>query len=269
MIIAAADYTGYGRRYWLSYRYAPWNTAENWYQNGVEIDVAQTSYGSDGSILLDLTPYSKDQPLPFYNPSSLPGGWWAIDNSDKLDGALIVGRTYSDVAAGIHTTPLDTGKNGPGEEYIDLVINLGSFTSNHPPVITGFTATTNQVDVGQKVDFSVAALDPDGDTLAYSWGFGETQVWTASGLNSPTATKSWPNPGQYRVMVSASDMKGGVATASQIITVGVPPTITVQPVSQSVPVGADASFSVVASPVGAGLSYQWLLDGGRIDGGTA
>src|SRR5262249_34025409 len=50
----ASDYTGYGHRYWLQYRYAPWSTALNWYRNGLEVDVAETSYGSDGAILLDM-----------------------------------------------------------------------------------------------------------------------------------------------------------------------------------------------------------------------
>jgi hypothetical protein len=217
----ATDYTGYGHRYWLQYRYAPWNTAMNWFQNGVEVDVAETSYGSDGSILLDMTPYSDDQSSPFYNPSSPPGGWWTIDNSDKIDGALLVGRSYDDDPAGIHITPLDTGSNGSGEEYIDVSINLGTFPTNHPPVITSFTVSTNQTAIGQPVNFNVVATDPDGDSLAYSWDFGDLQVWTPSGLNSPTATKSWSGAGQYRVQARVSDMKGGAATASQVITVGV------------------------------------------------
>lgn len=218
----ATDYTGVGRRYWLAYRFAPWNIASSWFQNGLEVDVAETSYGADGSILLDMTPYSDDQPSPFYDANNPPGNWWAIDNSDKQDGALVVGRTYDDTPAGIHITPIDTGNNGTGEEYIDVVINLGSFPGDHPPTISAFTATTNQVAVGQPVTFNVAASDPDGDSLAYSWDFGEVQVWTASGLNSATATKSWSNPGQYRVQVRVSDMKGGVTTASQIISVGAP-----------------------------------------------
>lgn len=218
----ATDYTGYGRRYWLAYRYAPWDIASDWFQNGIEVDVAQTSYGSDGSILLDMTPYSDDQASPFYNASSPPGNWWTIDNSDKQDGALIVGRTYDDIPAGIHITPVDTGNNGTGEEYVDVVINLGSFATNLPPVISSFTATANEVDVGQPVTFNAMAVDPNGDPLAYSWDFGEVQVWTSSGLNSATATKSWSNPGQYRVQVRVSDMKGGVTTASLIITVGAP-----------------------------------------------
>jgi hypothetical protein len=218
----ATDYTSYARRYWLQYRYAPWNTAQSWYQNGVQVDVAAPSYGSDGSIELDMTPYSNDQSGSFFDANNKPGGWWTIDNSDKLDGALIVGRTYDDVNAGIHITPLATGNNGAGEEYIDVSINLGSFSGNHAPVITGFSVSTNQVTPGQGVNFNVSAVDPDGDTLAYSWGFDDSQVWTPSGLNSPAATKSWSGPGQYRVVVRVSDMKGGVTTASQIITVGTP-----------------------------------------------
>ncbi len=218
----ATDYTGYGRRYWLQYRYDPWNTAQSWFQNGLEVDGAETSYGADGSILLDMTPYSKDQSSPFFGANNKPGSWWTIDNSDKIDGALIVGRSYDDQPAGIHITPIDTGNNGPGEEFIDVVINLGAFPGDHPPVIAAFTASTNQVATGQAVNFTVTASDPDGDTLAYSWDFDQAQVWTASGLDSPTATKSWSSPGQYRVQVRVSDMKGGVTTASQILTVGTP-----------------------------------------------
>jgi hypothetical protein len=220
--VPATDYTNLGRRYWLAYRYAPWSTAQNWYQNGVEVDACQTSYGSDGSIELDMTPYSDDQSSPFYDANSPPGGWWTIDNSDKVDGALIVGRTFDDVPAGIHITPIATGNNGPGEEFIDVRINLGSFAGDRAPAISSFTASANQVDVGQPVTFNITATDPDGDTLAYSWDFDEVQVWTASGLNSSNAVKTWSSPGQYRVQVTVSDMKGGITTASQIITVSTP-----------------------------------------------
>lgn len=95
------------------------------------------------------------------------GNWRTIDNSDKLDGALIVGRTYDDSGAGIHITPVATGNNSLNEEYIDVAINLGNFSANRSPVISAFTATTNQAALNQAVNFSVTASDPDGDVLAY------------------------------------------------------------------------------------------------------
>lgn len=218
----ATDYTGSGRYYWLSYRHAPWSTAQNWFRNGLQVDVARSGYGSDGAIMLDMTPYSKDAATPFFDPNNRPGGYWTIDNNDKLDGALVVGRTFSDPEAGIHITPVGSGNQGTNEEYIDVVIQLGTFPGNRPPVITAFSATTNQAAVNQSVNFSVTASDPDGDPLAYAWDFDQVQTWTSSGLNSPTAVKSWPSAGQYRVTVSVSDMKGHSAVETCIVTVGAP-----------------------------------------------
>src|SRR6185503_18181300 len=141
---------------------------------------------------------------------------------DKLDGALVVGRTYSDPAAGIHVTPVATGNNGANEEYIDVVVQIGSFPGNRPPTLNAFTASATQVGIDQPVNFTVSASDPDADALAYSWGFDQFQTFTSSGLNNPAASKSWPVAGQYRVRVTVSDMKGGTASDSITITVGSP-----------------------------------------------
>jgi hypothetical protein len=218
----ATDYTGYGRLYWLGYRYAPWNNAQNWFRNGVQVDAAEPYYGSDGAVFLDMSPYSNDQSSPFYDSSSPPGNWWTIDNSDKQDGSLLVGRTFSDRTAGIFVTPIATGNNGAGEEYIDVVINLGTFAANSPPAISSFSVSTNRVNVNQGVTFTVNAADPDADALSYSWDFDQAGTWAPEGLNSASATRSWSTAGQYRVMVTVSDRKGGTATATQVITVGSP-----------------------------------------------
>ena len=61
--------------------------------------------------------------------------------------------------------------------------------------------------------------------MATHWltrGVSTRQTWVASGGSSLAATKSGSSAGQYRVTVRVSNMKGGMVTASQIITVGAP-----------------------------------------------
>jgi hypothetical protein len=65
---------------------------------------------------------------------------------------------------------------------------------------------------------------------------------------------------------------GAAYGTSTISTTVRPPTITTQPVSQELPSGTAASFSVVAANAGSGtatLSYQWYKDGTAISGATA
>ncbi|TVR43760.1 MAG: PKD domain-containing protein [Planctomycetota bacterium] len=207
-------------RYWLSYRYAPWNNnAQNFFRNGLLVEIATS--GNAYPILLDMTPFTNDA-TNFINQSSKPSNYWTIDNADKRDGALRVGRTYSDAVAGVHITPVAVNTQTPGDEYLDVVINLGSFPENQPPVISSFTASALEVSTNQTVDFSVVAADPDGDSLAYSWEFDPVSQFTASGQNSPNASRSWGSAGQYKVKVTVSDMRGGIASETLVVTVGTP-----------------------------------------------
>ncbi|MEM9479607.1 MAG: LamG-like jellyroll fold domain-containing protein [Verrucomicrobiota bacterium] len=201
------------RRYWLNYRYQPTNgVSENWLPHGVRVNWQRNTYGSDGSIMLDMTPYTRN--------STTVGGSWTTDNSDKEDGVLLIGRTYSDRFADIHITPTATGGTDPNE-WIDVTVNIGTQGSNAPPIINSFTASATQVNTGQAVTFNVSATDPNGDTLAYGWDYADaTRILTA--LNQPSATKSWGTEGQYVVRCFVSDMKGGHVTEDILITVGNP-----------------------------------------------
>ena len=209
----ATDYTSSGRQYYLSYRR---NYATNaWLNNGLQIDWARTSYGPDGTIMLDMTPYSDDNP----NSSS---NSWEKDNPDKSDGALVIGRTFSDSEAGIHITPIAKG-GVLTNAYIDAIIKVGMFPSNLPPSLT-LTASTNQAPVGSNIQFTVHAADPDGDTLAYYWDFGDRMI-TESALNASNATRSWTSPGQYVLRCVVSDMCGGTVSTTLLLTIGSPGTV--------------------------------------------
>ncbi|MCX7804787.1 MAG: Ig-like domain-containing protein [Planctomycetota bacterium] len=90
---------------------------------------------------------------------------------------------------------------------------------NDPPVIqSGPAAAPNPVRYGETVAFSVTASDADGDTLSYSWDFGDG---TASTQEDPAHI--YAAPGTYAVTITVSDGKGGTATGSVTVEVTADP----------------------------------------------
>ena len=231
--INGTSWTPLGRRYWLNYRPAFTNaTAMGYLPYGVQVDWMGPVYGTDlthlsdarGSdyalnesvILLDMTPQSRTSKVEYYDyqaRSNTPS-YWEIDNRDKVDAVLLVGRTYSD-PAGIHITPVGLG-NVDGERYIDVQVRLGNFPTNQSPTLTWsglLGQATPQVAPGQSANLAVIASDPDGDELAYSWSLGTPEPALAS-LNQSSFTHVWNDPGEYEVRCVVSDLRGGTATNS-------------------------------------------------------
>jgi|GEM_PF-2559793 len=200
--------TGYNRTYWLDYRQA--HTANSWLMNGIDLhwgawgvvdsNTSSSVHSNRGSQLLDTTPLS-------------PGG--------KTDSAIVIGRTFSDVIAGVHITP--TGKGGTVPESLHVTVNLGSFTGNAKPTnIT--TASVTSAAINEVINFTCSANDPDGDELAYYWDFGN---YSNSINNSNVQSKSYSVAGVYSVTCTASDKKGGVNSQTVVVTVGSPTTFTI------------------------------------------
>jgi len=212
----ASDPTGLPNpyRYWLNYRWLPTDgIANTWLRNGLQVDWRRDGAGFR-SVMLDMSPYSRDSGPYSANPG--PGA----DNNDKEDGVLLIGRTFSDTGANIHVTPVAKGGTSPNE-WLDVVVNIGTQDNNAAPVITNFTVTSSNPAVGQVINFNVTANDPDGDTLAYHWDVGDNTVQSTQ-LNLNTRGKQWSTAGHYVVRVEVSDMKGGKTSASKVIRVGSP-----------------------------------------------
>ena len=222
------------RRYWLSYRRLPTSgMAGNWHPYGLQVNWQREEYGRDGSILLDMTPYSLNEQKSI--------GYGSIaDKRDKQDGVVVIGRTYSDEVADIHFTPIAQGGENPNE-WIDVLVNIGTQDGNADPVITSFTASSTAVERGEMVNFSVEAEDKDGDTLHYTWDFsgektfnlfwsiteesasfwGDVKSLVVESLNSDKASYVWEKGFYVRenksfrvdavfpVRVTVSDGKGG------------------------------------------------------------
>ena len=185
------------------------------------------------------------------NQSSLLLDTRLKDGSDN--NALVIGRTFSDTSLGIHITP--TGKGHTAPESMDVVVNVGSFAANQPPVAVVSASTTN-AGTGQTITFNAAATDPNGDPLAYAWDFGDSDY---SIDNSAATTHSFAAAGEYVVQCTVSDMKGGTARDSVLVRVGSPATFRIsghvlrldQRGYSGVKVSADASHFGVADSDGA------------------
>jgi hypothetical protein len=178
--------------YWVEFRQK--FTSNPWLMSGAGLRWAGS--GNQKSHLLDTTPGSAN---------------------GKTDAALVLGRTFSDAAAGVHITTLRKGGTTP--ESLDIVVNLGTFPGNATPTVT-VSAGATSASPGATLTFSAAAADGDGDTLAYYWDFGDGTF----GTNGAAASKSWASAGEYVVRCEVSDMKGKVASDFVVVTIGNPGT---------------------------------------------
>jgi hypothetical protein len=168
----------------------------------------------------------------------------------------------------IPTSDLDT--YGPGQWKVDFVNNSGLSSGGFPfTVVDAVTPTISQqpqsrtVTVGSSVTFSVSASS--NVPLSYQWQFNGT---TLANETDSTLTLNAVTPaeaGAYQVVVS--DEAGSVTSDPATLTVVTPkpPTITTQPLSQTVNAGGNVTFSVTASSTTA-LQYQWQINGTNLTG---
>jgi PKD repeat protein len=108
-------------------------------------------------------------------------------------------------------------KGGTAPESLDVVVNIGPFPNNNAPSLD-ISSSATAVPAGTPVAFTATASDPEGDSLAYFWDFGDKTY----GLNGASLSKSWNTVGEYVVNCVVSDMKGGTASRWMVITVGSP-----------------------------------------------
>ena len=126
---------------------------------------------------------------------------------------------------------------------------------------------------GTDVTFTVVATEPG---LTYQWrkdGVNLTNGGNISGATSANLTitaATASNAGSYDVLVTGNC---SLPSATATLTLLGIPTITTQPVNQSVCLGSNATLTVVAT--GDALTYQWrkggviLINGGNISGATS
>jgi hypothetical protein len=108
-----------------------------------------------------------------------PGSGNLGGHQDRL---LHLGRTFTDVLANLHFTPVRAGGEGD-ERWFDIEVRFGPFPSNRPPTLSLSASASNTV-TGLPVTFTATAADPDGDALHFFWDFGDGTY--AGGTDSVT-----------------------------------------------------------------------------------
>ena len=131
-----------------------------------------------------------------------------------------------------------------------------------PPTLT--RQPTNQIVLaGGTASFTVA-IDGSGP-LQYRWQRNGGDLPEASGPTLVLTNAQVTNAGNYRVVITNSE--GSVTSDVAVLTVLVPPSITLHPADQTVRPGTNVTFTVTADGT-APLAYQWRFGPNPIPGST-
>jgi hypothetical protein len=98
--------------------------------------------------------------------------------------------------------------------FIDISA-VPSTANSSPSIVSGVVYSPLQITAGSPVQFSVSALDPDGDGISYAWNFGDSTTGAGS-----SASHTYAAQGTYTAALTASDGKGGSTVASVTFSVG-------------------------------------------------
>ena len=169
--------------------------------------------------------------------------WFTTQTSQAPQGTSQVDIGYHYRATDSYGNPLDD--NGDGDSW-------------SPPSITTQPASQS-VAQGSPVTFSVAAAGRA--PLTYQWTCNGTNIPGATSSSFTISSVQTTDAATYAVVVANG--AGSLGSSGATLAVGVPPSITSQPASQTVDVGMAASFSVTATGTGT-LTYQWYLNGNGI-----
>jgi len=195
--------------------------------------------------------------------SVLAGGDAPLSYGWRFNGSAISAATNA-----THTIT-NAQQNQTGNYDVVVSNDFGAITSavatltvRVPPFITQQPVSLT-VTQGNNAVFSVmAGGDPP---LTYRWRFNTIEIQGATNDAHTIPNAQTVHIGNYDVVVS--NLSGSVTSAVVTLTVLVPPSILIQPVSLTVTQGQSAIFSV--SAIGdAPLFYRWNFNGTEIAGAT-
>jgi len=207
--------------------------------------------------------------LKYYGDQSNLGVLNPKSAVDLILGMRFYPREWISLGAGYQAS-LDHVKDDPasgifGSSYHGFVVQgtIGN-RRNDPPKVTCAVArqTILQADT---TPIRASGVDPDGDTLKYTWttsggkisGSGDTATFDATGIA----------PGKYTITATVSDKKHQSSCTADITVLkrNHPPTLKIEPSSVTITQGESANLSAIGSdPDNDALTYTWAADGQRL-----
>lgn len=230
--------------------------------------VDSVANGYEG-FLIDDVRVTADSRVPV--PTALPGGPYAgfkrqpiafdgTSSSDPGGSPLAYSWTFGDGATGTGATP-SHAYQAAGTFTVTLVVDNGTTSSN--PASTTAVVTNRAPTAAAGGPYASAravpvafdgggSSDPDGDTLAYSWSFGDGT--TGTGI---APTHAYANTGTFSVSLTVSDG-----------TVSSPASVTTAVVADTTP-PASVSNLAASAPNGRSAILTWTATGNDGAVGTA
>jgi hypothetical protein len=200
-----------------------------------------------------------------------------------LANATAAGATWTaPTTEGPYTVNVSVMDGKGGQAGFSLVINVlaaksrASVTTsfNTWPVVSQVSVTKGQLLPGASTGLDVTAVDPDGDTLTYTWSDNCGGSFSSTTAKSPTwtAPATQPASGTCTMSVAPNDGRGGSTQGSLSITIGLPEVPNASPVidqtfqsADTVAAGGTLNVLVVAhDPEGTALSFTWSTSGGTL-----
>ena len=264
--VVTANYTGSS----LSVLHNISNTPGAWTTNSLsaKFDLAIGGLGQtfimadmDGDGKPDLVSVSQNSTAEVFRNIGTNGVLVAGSFAAKVNFAAQSG------SAGVAVGDLD------GDGRADMVVantsvnQLSLYRNNNSPApVISFQPQNQSVLVGANPAFTVTVVSPV--SVTYHWYFSNLSG-AISGATSASLTLTnvqASQSGSYFVVVS--NIYGSVTSTNAILTVHVPPFITLQPKSQTNNAGDTVIFTT-SSGGDVPLGYQWQFGGANISGATA
>jgi hypothetical protein len=201
-----------------------------------------------------------DAPTP--GRANAPGGGFTDTDQDGLSDTWETANGLDPMNPADAALDRDGDGVSNADEFLHGTDPRNPASAARGPVIVAQPQNQSGV-VGSNVVFTVSAQGAA--PLAYQWRFNGVSLPSALAASLAVTNLDLDDAGAYSVVVRNS--AGFIVSQDATLSVNLPPTITLDPISRTVTNGGSATFTVAATGRGT-LRYQWQMNGQDISAAT-